>query len=470
MNKRIILLEVNEVPLRIFDQYCDWHPKSALARLLPRCHQYETYAEDVGNLSPWKTWPTLHRGVTNDQHLIADFGQDLTEQNRAYPPVWNLLARHGVKAGVCGSLHTYPPPRNYGGYSFFLPDSFAAGHESFPPKLELFQKFNLTMSRESARNVSGRIPWSDGAKLLADSPALGLRFSIYASVVGHLVEERTLPWKRTRRRTYQAVLTFDIFMKQLQATRPQFATFFTNHVASSQHRFWAAAFPQDYEQHGFDAEWIDTYRDEIDFAMGKVNEFAGRLVEFVDRNADYSLWIATSMGQAATEARALETQLYLVDPVKFTTALGLNSSDWESRPAMLPQWNVVVRPGKLAQFLEGLAKLHIEGEPIGYREAANGFISVDFGHANLHEQTDAIQFDGNVVSPQSLGLQHTEIEDKSSTTAYHIPQGSLFVYDGKEPKHKGRPQVSTTEIAPTILRNYAVPVPGYMRQPASIGA
>ena len=43
------------------------------------------------------------------------------------------------------------------------------------------------------------------------------------------------------RRTYQAGLAFDIFINFLQSTKPAFATFFTNHVASSMHRFWAAA-------------------------------------------------------------------------------------------------------------------------------------------------------------------------------------------------------------------------------------
>lgn len=34
MDKRIILFELNEVPLRIIDQFCRWHPESALARHL----------------------------------------------------------------------------------------------------------------------------------------------------------------------------------------------------------------------------------------------------------------------------------------------------------------------------------------------------------------------------------------------------------------------------------------------------
>jgi predicted component of type VI protein secretion system len=39
---------------------------------------------------------------------------------------------------------------------------------------------------------------------------------------------------------------FDIFMNQLERTKPGFTTFFTNQVASSMHRFWAASFPEEY--------------------------------------------------------------------------------------------------------------------------------------------------------------------------------------------------------------------------------
>jgi hypothetical protein len=40
-------------------------------------------------------------------------------------------------------------------------------------------------------------------------------------------------------------------MRQLERVQPWFTTFFTNHVASSMGRVWAASFPE---------EWIRTYR------------------------------------------------------------------------------------------------------------------------------------------------------------------------------------------------------------------
>ena len=203
-------------------------------------------------------------------------------------------------------------------------------------------------------------------------------------------------------------------MKQLDETRPQFATFFTNHVAASQHRFWAAAFPKDYERFAYDQKWVNTYSHEIEFAMQKFDAFFERLVKFVEQNREYVLWVTTSMGQEATEARALETQLYLVDAAKFTLAMGLQPSEWNPRPAMLPQWNALIVPEKVGAFRERLGRLVIDGNPITFREAQGGFFSLDFGQVNLYDRTDAVQLDGRPVDPQDLGLRNTKIEDKSA--------------------------------------------------------
>jgi hypothetical protein len=69
-----------------------------------------------------------------------------------------------------------------------------------------------------------------------------------------------------------------IFMHQLETKRRDFATFFTNHFASSMHRYWAAAFPTDYNEFKYTAEWIDTYRGGIAWTMNKADHLFGRLV------------------------------------------------------------------------------------------------------------------------------------------------------------------------------------------------
>ena len=157
MSTKIILFELNEVPWRVIRDYTRDYPESTLARLLPKLRKYETHTEDE-ELNPWATWPSVHRGVADKYHNIVNFGQDLSEINEVYPPVWDIVSKAGVRTGVFGSFHTYPPPINGGQYDYYVPDVFAIGSECFPQSIEKFQDWQLAMARSSARSVDKSLP------------------------------------------------------------------------------------------------------------------------------------------------------------------------------------------------------------------------------------------------------------------------------------------------------------------------
>jgi len=296
-----------------------------------------------------------------------------------------------------------------------------------PPELEDFQRFNLAMARESARNADTRIAKKDALGVVRQSRRLGIRPRTYAALGKQLLAERRRPAMSNRRRTYQSVLLFDIFARQLQRSRPQFTTFFTNHVASAMHRYWAAHRPEDYERLGLGQGWVETFRDEVLWATGQAADMVKRLAEYVDANPGSQLWIASSMGQRATMAEALETQLYLTHPARFLEAMGLPGED-------------------------------------------NGFFSLEFGQANLHDRPDAVTIAGEVRAIASLGLETVEIEDRSGTTAYHVPEGILAIYDPARPPdgNSSRPEVSVLEVAPALLLTLGVEPPAYMARPSML--
>jgi hypothetical protein len=459
---KIILFELNEVPWRIVEDFTAERPDSHLAQLLARSRSYETYAEDTA-LSPWITWPTLHRGVSDEHHTISDFGQDLAEIDAAYPSIWSLLSRAGVATGVCGSLHSYPLPGDVERYSFFVPDVFASGGESHPKAVEAFQEFNLAMSRESARNVSTKIPYAKALRFARAAPALGLRARTVLDIAAQLADERRRAWVKARRRTYQVVLAFDIFMRQLDEARPAFSTFFTNHVASTMHRYWAAKYPGDYAQSTFSRDWTDTYSGEIAWTMSKFDAMLGRLVRFVDANPPYELWLASSMGQAATEATTAKTQVYLEDVPRFMRALGLDDADWERRPAMLPRVVLSVK-AKADQFATKLAKLEVSDRgPIAWKRLAHDVFRIHPGV--LQDVVDErIRYDGQPATFDTFGFKNTIIEDAVGQSAYHVPQGMLIVRaPARGDGGRARTKISTIDVAPTLLDRFGVARPDYMR-------
>jgi hypothetical protein len=471
MTRRIVLFELNEVPWRIVDEYVAEHPGAALSRILRSSRCYTTVTADRGHLSPWTTWPTLHRGVNDEQHMIGSFGQDRTQADRCYPPVWQLLHDAGVSVGICGTLHSFPAPEDISSYSFYLPDTFAADATAFPAELEAFQEFNLTMVAASSRNVDTAIPRAEALTFLRHTPKIGIRPRTFAALAQQLLAERRSPWLRTRRRSFQSIFAFDLFEKQLKTARPAFSSFFTNHVASAMHRYWAAGHPGDYEEVALGTEWMAKYRGEVPWAMGRADDMIGALAEFVEANPAYELWIASSMGQGPTFAQPLETQLYLDDLPTFMQAVGgVPATGWGVRPAMLPQRTVHVDADFADHFEASLRQVAVAGAPLRFRRADDGFFSMEWGQPNLHDQPDAVRLAGLVRVPADLGLRIVEIEERSDTTAYHVPQGVLAIYDPSDRSVKSaeREDVSVLEVAPAILARFGVAAPDYMQEPTRL--
>jgi hypothetical protein len=121
-----------------------------------------------------------------------------------------------------------------------------------------------------------------------------------------------------------------------------------------------------------------------------------RLVRFVERHG-YSLWIATSMGQAATIAEPIGRQLYMTDPGRFLQRLGVPTASWSRRPAMAPDVNVLVEPSLAGSLREKLRRVTIAGVPLEFQEAPGGFFSFRLGQPNVVERTDLVVMDGSPV-------------------------------------------------------------------------
>ena len=65
----ILLLELNEIPWRVWDLYLSKPGFDGIKTFFNEANQWTTIAQDKGELSPWITWPTLHRGINNSSIL-----------------------------------------------------------------------------------------------------------------------------------------------------------------------------------------------------------------------------------------------------------------------------------------------------------------------------------------------------------------------------------------------------------------
>jgi hypothetical protein len=469
MARKLILFELNEVPQRVFDFYCEARPRSPIAQLRRSAKEYQTFTEDRGHLSPWVTWPTLHRGVPDEKHTIAHLGQDLGEIDEAYPPIWQLLAQRGITIGMGGSLHSFPMPANPESYLFYLPDTFAWAPTAFPPELNAFQAFNLAMVARSPRDVDTGLGLRDAALLLPNFGKLGFTAKTTGMVARQLFAERVRRERKVRRRTIHASLAFDAVMHQIETTKPSFATFFTNHVASAMHRFWAASFPADFAVLEYDGEWIAKFQDEIAFAMSEADRFVARLMGFVSSNPEYVLLVATSMGQSANGGDAHHTELMIVNHETFMEAVGVPKGKWKRRPTMAPDYTYEVAPEYQNTCCERVAQIRLGADQTSILcdKIGDHLVHLHVTAPNVNAERDRVWMGNREVKFPEIGLGVIETDFQQGCTGYHIPEGMLFAFDPqRSAATRGVSQVSTCDIAPSILNFFDVSPASYMRNAA----
>ena len=471
--RKVILFEMNEVPYRVLDDFAARHPGSHLAGIMARCRQLDTVCEDQVELDPWISWPTLHRGVIDERHRITHLGQSLELADRRYPPVWQLLAQAGRSVGVFGSLHSAQAPASFDNYAFYVPDFFADESFAHPAELNAFQQFNLVMTRRSARNVDGGIPLRPALAFLRDYLRRGARWATLGTLLAALCGERRAPHLKTRRRSLQPLIALDFFLPLMRRTRPDFATFYTNHVAANMHRFWAAAFPDDLRENPMPADWRRKYAGEIEYSMRVLDGMLGRLRAFADRE-DYLLVAASSIGQAPVPATRIPGFTTLTDLERFMARLGLARGEWKRKPAMVPCISIALAPARADQFEARLKSVEVGGCRVRRekREGAAPFTYDRSGEAAFHlmvyfEALDPARLDASIggvpVAAADLGFGFFAHDEEVGVSGRHTPFGALLVYDPRRAAlREPRAAISTLDIAPALLRNFGIPAPKYM--------
>ncbi|ADV84764.1 hypothetical protein [Terriglobus saanensis] len=474
--KKIILFELNEVPFRILDNYVSSRPHSFLAKFLSKSRQYETFTEDNIALDPWISWPTFHRGVNDEQHGILHLGQVADQEiDDRFPPIWKRLRKAGASVGVFGSLNTAITQESLRDYAFYLPDYFAGDASAYPETLLNFHRFNLELTRKSARNVSRGIPWKGSFGFLDATIRGGLRADTVFELSSQIVSEVMNKQNRIRRRAMQPLIMCDLFLKQLAETRPDFSTFYTNHVAAAMHRYWAALLPGDYKAGELDSEWVSSYNEEIPFAMEKLELMLRKIVRFTEQNPEFSLVVASSMGQAAIAYQKTYEFLTITDVKKFMAVVGVPEASFELTPAMVPCISLQLKNLDVVDLRRRLEDVKIGTEAMVFSKRPDKRACFELREGYLHLFVQFDNYDGPLTmsyrgvekSFHEAGLSMMAHEDGVNCTAQHIPQGSLLIYSPDSPD-ASRTSISTADFVPSVLRNFEMPKARELSGTASI--
>ena len=456
MKKKLLIYELNEVPKRLIDEYIKLKPNSTFAKL-NKNNLIETFTEDEGELHPWTTWPTFYRGVSNKDHKIKFINQNLSYAKK-YPSVWEILYKKNVSVGIFGSLQSYPPISDKN-ILFYLPDTFAPDASAYPEELSIFQDFNLSLVGNNKAQAGG-ITLKDIKKLFRCYLKSILKKRTLGKIIFHLIKEIINPNYKIRRSLLQPILSFEPFLEQLKYKKPDFVTFFTNHVAGVMHRYWFDFFPMDFKTPPRKKDLFrkNTLIKALDIADYQIS----KLLEFADANS-YQLWIASSMGQSSIERGEYIKELNIKYFSKLIDKLDLKKDNYESLPAMHPDFNIACKNEQaiidLKKALEDLTDS--KGKQIIYfrYQPVDLTVNLILKNSELIDKDKLLLFKKKKDTLKNFGL---ELIERDIGTGYHIPDGILYTYPNKLKNYKFEKYLNTKYIAPLILDFFQIKPMKYM--------
>jgi hypothetical protein len=462
MNRRILLLELNEVTWDLID------PLIAAGKLpnFARMKKEGTWGAPVSvdlppQLDPWVTWNTLYTGRTQHEHNVF-FLQQPPESIKA-KRIWEICAEQGLRVGVYGSLCSWPPKKVDG---YCIPDTFAKDASTYPEQLRSIQVLNLTYTR-SIRVQSEGDTLGFKMRLGARLFKLGLRVSAASRIIGQLFRERFSPSLRWRRAALQPLVNFQFFRRLYRRYRPHFATFHTNHVAHYQHTYWKAMDPTKFLPQDTTEEERRTYGQAIEYGYVIADALLGKVSRLLD--SETVLVVASSMGQkpflTTLKSGKLITQVRSLP--KLLEILGL-AGQAEALSTMSNEFNIYIDN-------EGLRKTALETIQTTYIDVPERLLFVvevldNAIRCNLRTyEKDLTPPNARIHFPLAPGSPTFSYEDLIYDTGHaksgcHDPHGMVIFYGaGIRPGLKLR-EYNNLDFAPTFLRVLGLPA-----QPEMLG-
>ena len=458
----VLLLEINEVPWRVIDKVLADPRFPNTRRFFQEAATFTTISRDTGELSPWVTWPSLHRGMTNRDHAVKNLGQDVATFRGT--PIWEEYRAQGHSIGICGSLQSWPP-RDPGEGGFFIPDTFAHDASCIPSYIEPLQQFNLDQVRKNGRVLRQDPKLAlQSLRLLPAAIRSKIRPRTCARIARQVLGERLDKVRLARRPIFQSVLYWDVFKGLFDAARPPaFSTFFTNHVAGIMHRYWDDVFPEDFAER---SKARHPHAETMEFALAFMDEMLGDALRWKERCPELILVFATSMGQAAIRRDHSGMESSIADLAKFMGAFGLAPSSYKPLLAMVPQVAIeIADEGQRRAFKRAVdAARTVSGASLFIVDEVGASVSVTLlspSRADL-EKHGFFRAEADEIAWEDAGISRYEIE---AGTAYHVPEGVLAINGDRV-----APSTARAPMEATAVKSYVMELSGLGRTPVQRSA
>ena len=305
MNKRIVNLEINEIPPVVLKDFINKNKSSFLGKLHSqgKLKIFKTFAGDIlkKKLYPSQTWASFNLGTPYSKHKCYWYSDPLEKDQL----IWNRLASNSVKVGVLGSLHSSKYPDNFlenPNYSFYLPDCFTDNCDTKPKRFNSFQSLNSRLVSGSARVTNLFSLIKEILKLLFPLLKNPSNFGISFFSLKQII--RIIFWTiKSKNKEFLRMSQFpmlaSIFLNLLEKYSPDYSTLFSNHLAGNMHRYWYAYKPNDFiNKSRYPKKWMKNNKDTFYLSLKILDEFIFKMMQS-ESAKNLTILITSSMGQEA---------------------------------------------------------------------------------------------------------------------------------------------------------------------------
>ncbi len=221
----LLFLELNEVNFDFLRGYAEQGRLPTFKRLLG-AHGYAltTSETEYERIEPWIQWVTAHTGKPYVDHGVFRLGDIV---NHDIPQVWEQLEGRGLRVGAMSPMNAKNRLRNA---AFFVPDPWTSTDITAPPALRALYAAICQAVNDNSRS---RVTVRSLKDLLRGFTTYASRDNLayYARLASTSVRA---PWRKAM---VLDLLLADVFIAEVQRTRPDFATLFVNAAAHIQHHY-----------------------------------------------------------------------------------------------------------------------------------------------------------------------------------------------------------------------------------------
>jgi hypothetical protein len=282
-DKRLILLELNEINFDVVEKYvaADAARFPALKKLLSGSLIRTSCEKRYEELEPWIQWASVHTGRTYAEHGVFRLGDMV---GSGVPQIFEQIEQAGYTVGAISAMNAENRLKQP---AYFIPDPWT---QTPTDSSWWSQSLGQAVSQTVNDNAQARITTKSALQVV-----LGLvrfaRVAHYQKYLSLVLASRRKPWLKA---LVLDLLLHDVHWSMFKSKRPDFSTLFLNAGAHIQHHYFFNAEPLRKESPNKNPAW---YAPESKDPLADVLDLYDLIVgEYFDRT-DTEVLLATGLAQ-----------------------------------------------------------------------------------------------------------------------------------------------------------------------------